>query len=90
MNLSLYPVRVIQIIVAAGITIAALGLLWIVLTAPISQLIAQNLIQDSDMLGTVQFLSVFFGIFCLLAGIGVIAWGWVKTVEEREYGFTTP
>jgi hypothetical protein len=81
---------VIQIIIVAGITIVLFGLFWMALTAPISQLTALYQGQtsiDSDIMGTVVFIQTFISILPLLCGFGVIAWGWVKTVEEREYGF---
>ena len=82
---------VIQIIVAAGITIVIVGLFWIAATAPVSSLTALLLGQtlDSDLMGTVFFIDVFIKVLPLLIGLSVTAWGWVKTVEEREYGFSS-
>jgi hypothetical protein len=82
---------VIQILVAAGITIVVFGFFWLVATAPVSSLIqlyeGQSL--DADIVGTMTFINVFISVLPLLVGLGVIAWGWVKTVEERETGFAS-
>ena len=87
----LMPARVIQVIVVAGLTLLGLSLLWIVLTLPVSSalasVIAQNLF-DTDMLLTVQFIQVFIEAFPLLVAVFVMAWGWVRTVEERETGYS--
>ena len=82
---------VIQIIVAAGITIVVCSFFWLVATAPVSSLIQlyEGQALDADIMGTVLFIQVFISVLPLLIGLGVIAWGWVKTVEEREYGFST-
>jgi hypothetical protein len=83
---------VIQVIVVAGLTIFVIGLMWIILTLPLSQLIATGLANgwfDADMLLTVTFFNLFIPAFCLIVGLGVTAWGWVRTVEERETGFST-
>lgn len=83
---------VIQIIIVAGISIVIFGLFWIAATAPVSSIIAQGIASawfDSDMLGTVLFIQVFILLSPLLFGLSVTAWGWVKTVEERETGFSS-
>jgi len=82
---------VIQIIVVAGITIVVVGLFWVAATAPVSSLTAlyQGQALDSDIMGTVLFIQTFISVLPLLIGLGVIAWGWVKTVEERETGFSS-
>ncbi len=82
---------VIQIIVVAGITIVVLGLFWLAATAPVSSLTAlyQGQALDADIMGTVLFIQVFISVLPLLIGLGVIAWGWVRTVEERETGFSS-
>ena len=82
---------VIQIIVAAGITIVIAGFFWIAATAPVSSLTAMflGLPLDSDIMGTVFFFDVLIKVLPLLIGLSVTAWGWVKTVEERETGFSS-
>jgi hypothetical protein len=84
---------VIQIMVAAGITIVILGLFWLVATAPVSSIIALYdkgaITVESDITGTVVFIRIFISVLPLLIGLGVTAWGWVKTVEERETGFSS-
>jgi hypothetical protein len=44
---------------------------------------------ESDIASVVTFIRIFISVLPLLAGFGVIAWGWVKTVEERETGFSS-
>jgi membrane protease YdiL (CAAX protease family) len=83
---------VIQILIAAGITIVIFGFFWLVATAPVTNLIglytdAGGL--DADIVGTMTFIDTFIKVLPLLVGLGVIAWGWVRTVEERETGFTS-
>jgi hypothetical protein len=83
---------VIQVIMVAGFTIVALGILWIILTLPASTLIAKGIAEgwfDTDMVNTVLFFQVLIEALPLLVGFCVIAWGWVRTVEERETGFST-
>jgi len=85
------PLRVIQVIVVAGLTIVFLGLLWIVLTLPVSAMLASQIAiaLDSDFQATVLFFQVLIELLPLLIGFSVIAWGWVRTVEERETGVST-
>jgi hypothetical protein len=37
---------------------------------------------------TVTFIQVFIEAFPLLVALFTIAWGWVRTVEERETGYS--
>ena len=85
------PLRVIQVIVVAGLTIVFLGLLWIVLTLPVSAMLASQIAiaLDSDFQATVLFFQVLIELLPLLIGFSVMAWGWVRTVEERETGVST-
>jgi uncharacterized membrane protein len=83
---------VIQIIVVAGISIVIFGFFWLVCTAPVSDII--RLYDswtgiDADIVSTVTFIRIFISVLPLLFGFSVMAWGWVKTVEERETGFST-
>lgn len=82
---------VIQIIVAAGITIVIASFFWLAATAPVSSLTAlyQGQTLDADIMGTVLFIQTFISVLPLLIGLSVMAWGWVKTVEERETGFSS-
>jgi hypothetical protein len=83
---------VIQVIIVAGITIVVIGLFWLAATAPVSSIIALYEGQsglESDIVSTVTFIRIFISVLPLMVGFGVIAWGWVKTVEERETGFST-
>ena len=83
---------VIQIIIVAGMTIVIFGLFWLVCTAPvfgILRLYDSPTGIDSDILGTALFIRIFISVSPLLAGLGVMAWGWVRTVEERETGFSS-
>jgi hypothetical protein len=69
-----------------------MSLLWVVLTLPLSQVIAtgiSNLWFDGDMTSTVTFFQVLIQVFPLLVAFSILAWGWVKTVEERETGVST-
>ena len=82
---------VIQIIVVAGITIVIIGLFWLAATAPVSSIIAlyEGQTLESDIASVVTFIRIFISVLPLLVGLGVIAWGWVRTVEERETGFSS-
>jgi len=86
------PVKVIQVIVVAGLTIIFMGLLWIVLTLPVSNMIATGIANNwfaSDMQSTITFIQVLIEALPILIGLCVMAWGWVRTVEERETGLST-
>jgi hypothetical protein len=86
------PQRVIQVIVVAGLTIIFLGFLWIVLTLPVSSMIATGIAKGwfaTDMQLTVTFIQILIEALPILIGLCVMAWGWVRTVEERETGIST-
>ena len=82
---------VIQIIMVAGISIVIFGFFWLAATAPVSSLTAlyQGQTLDSDIAGTVLFIQTFISVLPLLFGSSVIVWGWVRTVEERETGYSS-
>jgi len=82
---------VIQVIVVAGLCIVFLGIFWSVLTLPVSAMLASNIAVGlgTEYQGTVLFLQVLITILPLLIGVSVVAWGWVRTVEERETGFSS-
>ncbi len=80
----------IQIIVVAGVCVIILGLFWMVATLPSSELIDQM----TDSYGfnaraaqTIYALRLFISGLPLIIGFGVMAWGFVKNVEEREVGY---
>jgi hypothetical protein len=82
---------VIQIIIVAGITIVVFGFFWLVATAPVSSLIQlyEGQTLDADITATMTFIRVFISVLPLLCGVGVMIAGWVRTVEERETGFSS-
>jgi len=82
---------VIQVIVVAGLSIVFLGILWIVLTLPLSAMLASTVASGlgTEYQSTVLFFQVLITALPLLIGLSVMAWGWVRTVEERETGFST-
>jgi len=43
----------------------------------------------SDMQSTITFIQVLIEALPILIGLCVMAWGWVRTVEERETGLST-
>jgi hypothetical protein len=82
-----------QIIVVAGMCVIALGFLWIVLTLPVAVSIAN--LESSGMISTdasntVTFLKIFPAVLTIFIGFSIMAWGWIKAVEEREYGVMLP
>ena len=77
----------------AGISIIGLSLLWMVLTFPVSSIIQnfeENNVLSSDAQPTIDFLNLMVVAFGLIAGLSIMVWGFIKSVEEREYGFALP
>lgn len=86
-------VQIVHIIVVAGLCVVGLSVLWLVLTLPVSAIIqsfTDNGVLSSDAQPTIDFLNLIIAAFGLIAGLSIMAWGFVKSVEEREYGFYTP
>lgn len=86
-------VQIIQVIVVAGVCVVALGFMLIILTLPVQVMIEAMTdagTLSSDASSTVYFYQMGFSIIAVLVGLGIIAWGWIKSVEEREFGFSTP
>jgi uncharacterized membrane protein len=81
---------VIQIIVVAGVCVVMLGLVWMVATLPATELLDEMTITygfSADAAQTVFALRLFISALPLIIGFGVMAWGFVKNVEEREIGY---
>jgi hypothetical protein len=86
-------VQIVHIIVGAGIAVIGLSLFWLVLTLPVSAIIekfTEQGVLSSDAQPTIDYLHLMIGAFGLIAGLSIMVWGFVKSVEEREYGFYTP
>lgn len=89
----LFPINLMQIIVVAGVCVVGIGFLWIVLTLPVAVSIAtleSTGTYSTDASSTIYFLKVFPGVLTLFIGLSILAWGWNKAVEEREFGFPLP
>jgi len=92
-NFKFFPINIMQIIIVAGMCIFGLGFLWIVLTLPVAVSIATleaTGTYSTDASSTIYFLKVFPGVLTLFIGLSIMAWGWNKSVEEREFGFPLP
>jgi hypothetical protein len=79
-----------QIIVVAGVCIVLLGLVWMVATLPASSVIEEMQISygySSRAALSIYAQQLFISALPLLIGFGVMAWGFLKNVEERETGF---
>ncbi len=88
-----FPVNLMQIIIVAGISLSCLGFLWVVLTLPVAlsiQALENTGALSTDGSSTIYFLKVFPGVLTILIGLSVMAWGWNKSVEEREFGVALP
>ncbi len=86
-------VQIVHIIVVAGLCVVGLSILWLVFTLPVSAIIqkfTEQGVLSSDAQPTVDFLNLIISAFGLIAGLSIMVWGFVKSVEEREYGFYTP
>jgi|GEM_PF-5869853 len=80
----------IHVYVYAGITILIIGLLWIGFTLPASSMINENMhLYQGTAQTIVRYMTTYINVIPVLIGIGLIAWGFVKSVEERELGYTT-
>ena len=83
------PIQLAHIIIGAGVAAIIFGFFWTVLTLPASLLLTSN-ITSSDGQQTVSFLNTFIGLMPILFGLVCVAWGYVKAIEEREYGQMLP
>jgi hypothetical protein len=80
----------IHVYVYAGLTIFMLGIFWVALTMPMAMIISESVIVYSGTATTViKFMTLFIDCLPIFIGLGLIAWGFVKSVEERELGYTT-
>lgn len=79
-----------QIIVVAGVCIVLLGLVFMVATLPASTIMEE--MQDSygfSSRGSSSLFAqkIFIYALPIILGFGVMAWGFLKNVEERETGY---
>lgn len=80
----------IHVYVVAGLTIVIFGLFWAILTMPAALLIAENSALYTGTAATVvSYMMVFLNCLPILVGLGLIIWGYIKSVEAREFGFST-
>jgi hypothetical protein len=84
-----FPVQLSQVIIGAGVAAIVFGFFWTIITLPYS-LMADASLVSSDGATTVEFIVTFTGLMPILFGLACVAWGYVKAVEEREYGQTLP
>jgi hypothetical protein len=83
------PIQLAAIIIGAGAAAVVFGIFWIFLTMPVALLIEGNFVSTNGQ-QTVQFINLFVGLMPILFGLVCVAWGYVKAVEEREYGQMLP
>ncbi len=79
-----------QIIVVAGVCVVLLGLVWMVATLPASYMIEELQISygfSASASTTMYGLQLFISALPVLIGFGIMAWGFIKNVEERETGY---
>lgn len=83
---------VVQVVVVGGLCLIIVGLFWIVFTMPTSTIINDlggTSSFNTDAQPTVTFITVFIGAMPIIAGIITMAWGFTRTIEERETGIAT-
>jgi hypothetical protein len=81
-----------QVVVVGGLCLFIVGLFWIVFTLPTSSTITSMggvSAFASDAQATVTFIDIFIGAMPIIAGIIVMAWGFTRTIEERETGVSS-
>lgn len=81
---------IMPVLVVGGVCLIMAGLFWIVFTLPVSTVTdTLGLTYRDDAALTISFIKTFVGAIPILTGIWVVAWGFTRTIEERETGIST-
>lgn len=83
---------VIQVVVVGAVCLIIVGIFWIVFTMPASAIIDEfggvsGFASDAQV--TVTFIQWAIGGIPIISGILLLAWGFLRTIDERETGVET-